>query len=188
MSHVMCDVSRVAHHLSLSPPTNANSHRQRPSPCFVPQLCTVGWFAKNRNLKNLNAKILWSGQMAKIMRVMPILAICSLTRSFQATGKRDSQTWRDIRTLQLIDLIGLGADLVKLWHNWIPKRVVNFLMKLWQRPYVTTLLVPSPYSASIALLLHPINKPPFYSRHQFYAAYLYTSNPEYTPIKCFDTG
>ena len=62
--------------------------RQQPQPQTLPLITpqrTVGWFAKTHKPKQFqNAKIIKTAKPQKTSRGMPILAICSLTRSVQS--------------------------------------------------------------------------------------------------------
>ena len=94
----MCCVSPVTCHL---PQT---------LPLITPPLCTVGRFANPKNPKNPIAKVIKTAKTQNMSKGMPILAIGSLTRSLQSTGKRGFQMWPDrqmyrSRTLRLINWI-----------------------------------------------------------------------------------
>ena len=84
VSHVTCRVSPVTCHLSLRPTATPKD----PPPANTP-LCTVGWFAKTRKpeKKFKHQKNHQNCKNLKTSRGMPILAIRSLTRSLQSTGK-----------------------------------------------------------------------------------------------------
>ena len=81
VSRVMCHVSRVTCHLSLTPTATATDPFPANSPIMHSRLVRkkTQKFQKQKNIKTAKAQK---------SRGMPILAIHSLTRNLQSTGKR----------------------------------------------------------------------------------------------------
>ena len=79
MSSVTCHMSHVASHLS----------RQKPNtqilPLLTPPLCTVGQFTRTPNQERITKQKILTKVLKtpKQPREMPLLAVCSLTRSLQ---------------------------------------------------------------------------------------------------------
>jgi hypothetical protein len=105
LSRFMCQVSHLCimcHVLCVT------CHLPQTLPLITPPLCTVGRFANPKNPKNPIAKVIKTAKTQNMSKGMPILAIGSLTRSLQSTGKRGFQMWPDrqmyrSRTLRLIN-------------------------------------------------------------------------------------
>ena len=86
VSHVTCHMIHVACHLSLTPTTTATDPPPANSPTIHSRRVCKDTKTQ-KNVKTHNNKKHRNGDNQKTSRVMPILAIGSLTRSLQPIGK-----------------------------------------------------------------------------------------------------
>ena len=129
VSCVTCHVSLVTGHLSLMPTATATDPPPTNSPFM--QSWLVGKDPKK--IKNQNSKYHWNNNNLKTSKGMQILAICSLTRCLQSTGKRVFRNGKhghtDWRTSRLRDWIGPEGRCSENWASHIIK-LLNWIILL----------------------------------------------------------